>query len=100
MNFKNLLENLTLIETAEIIPYPGMTRSHSQILDAAPEELKQVISVAEIYLKHKNLWLKSKKELDKAIAIQAKESLQKWADYFDYDDVDFMISILQKYKLL
>lgn len=98
--FRDLLNRMDLIETSEIIPFPGVPRSHSQILDAAPEELKQVISIAEIYLKHKNLWFARKKELDKAIALQAKESLEKWATYFDYDDVDFMLSILQKHELL
>jgi len=98
--FRDLLNKIELIETAEVIPFPGMHRSHSQILDAAPEELKQIISIATIYLKHKNLWLANKNELDKAIAIQAKESLEKWATYFDYDDVDFMLSILQKNNLL
>lgn len=97
---RDILDKINLIEAAEVIPFPGVKRSHSQILDAAPEELKQVISIAEIYLKHKNLWFSRKKEMDKAIAIQAKESLQYWATYFDYDDVDFMLSILQKHELL
>jgi hypothetical protein len=98
--FRDLLNKIELIETAEVIPFPGVPRSHTQILDAAPEELKQVISIAKIYLKHKNLWFSNKKELDKAIALHAKESLERWATYFDYDDVDFMLSILQKEKLL
>jgi hypothetical protein len=98
--FRDLLNKINLVESAEVIPFPGVQRSHSQILDAAPEELKQVISIATIYLKHKDLWFTRKKELDKAIALQAKESLKKWATYFDYDDVDFMLSILQKHNLL
>ena len=98
--FKKLLERINLIETAGVIPFPGVPRSHSQILDAAPEELKQVISIAEIYLKHKKLWFERKREIDQAIAIQAKQSLEQWADYFEYDDIDFMLSILQKEHLL
>jgi hypothetical protein len=100
--FRNMISKITLIETGKVIPFPnqGVKSSQSQILDASPEELKQVISIAKIYENHKVLWFKNKKKLDHEIAIQALESLVKWAEYFDYDDVEVMIKILKDNILL
>lgn len=102
MNFRNVLDKITLIETGQVIPFPnqGVKKSHSQILDADPEELKQVISIAKIYKQHKHMWFKNKKELDREIALQALESLVKWGEYFDYDNVELMLSVLEQNKLL
>jgi hypothetical protein len=100
--FRGLLNELNLVEMGEVVPFPaqGIKPSHSQVLDADPEELRQVVSITKIYKNHKALWSKNKKKLDKEIAQQALQSLTKWADYFDYDDVNVMIDVLEQNKLL
>jgi hypothetical protein len=100
--FRNLINRITLIETGNVIPFPnqGVKPSNSQILDADPEELRQVISIAKIYEENAKLWKKHRNIINDEISNQALQSLSRWADYFSYKNVGIMLDVLRDNKLL